>query len=737
MSSSVSPLSRHQPLALRCRPDLIESTLRSQGETAFVVKDPVALKYFRLREAEAALLRLVDGNRSIADICDRLKFQFPAVTVDENQVHLAIQGFHRQGLLISNSINQGRVFEKRKKERDRKQIGQLFSSILAIRFPGVNPTSFLDFTYPLIKWIFHPLSVIICMVFLLSAVSIVLGNMEEFYSSLPKVSSFFAISNLPFLALTIFITKTVHELGHAFVCKHFGAECHSIGFMLLVLSPAAYCDTSDSWMIPSKRKRILIAAAGMFFELLLAAAATFIWWYTEPNWLHFFCMNLIIVSSVTTILFNANPLLRYDGYYILSDVLEIPNLAQKSRMALLSWLRQLALGLPKIKGEIVPNQQRILFVIYSIAAFFYRWFILAVIYWFLIVFFETNQVAAVGYLLVSVSLGWTLAQPARQLVKFFRVPGRMRQIKTPRLLATVTLLAVIAWFICLVPLKRQVAATFVVEPANFKNLFVETPGILRDVYVKPGDSVNRGELVAVLSNLDAESEVTDLKSRIAQLESEIELYKSSQVQNTTSALSFSSNVSEIQKLRLQMAQRMVQLDRLQIRTPRAGVILPAIDVENHNQAMAQNEKVDIFEPASLNAFLPSELPICAVADEGKFIAVAYFDQNSVKQFKVEQPAELLMDEYLDSPLTGRVKSIANEKTERIPSGLTRQFGGEIGTDLSIEGASPISPRFRVEIEFQSSLAKRTGMRGQAKIVVDNSTVAGRLYRLILKTIRFR
>ena len=716
---------------LKRRQDLVESTLVAQGENLLVVKDPVALKYFRLRDAEAELLKLLDGKNSLSQICRMLQVRFPSVSVHEREVHLAIQNFHKQGLLVSRAVKQGAVFEKRKREHDWKKVGQLFSSILAIRFPGINPQPFLDVTYPWVRWALHPVCVVICLVFMLSAISIIVGNLELLYRSLPGVSTFFAFGNLPFLALTIFVTKTVHELGHAYVCKHFGAQCHSIGFMLLVLSPAAYCDTSDSWMIPNRYKRMLIAAAGMFFELIVAACATFVWYYTEPGWLHFFCLNLMIVSSVTTVLFNANPLLRYDGYYILGDMLEIPNLAQRSRMALLSWLRQLALGLPKIQSEFLPRRHRVFFVGYAIASFVYRWFILAVIYWFIISFFESNQIAVVGYVITAISLGWTFGQPIRQCVKFFKNPGRRRQIKKGRFVTSILLLGVLAALVCFLPVRKQVLAPLIIEPKNYKTAFVETPGVLKKVNVTPGFPIKRGDVIAELSNLEFELELIELKSRIVEKESKVELYKAAQNQSSVSSLEFASSLTELQKLRRQLVERQSQLEKLMVRSPIDGVVIPIADRKNKAQSP------DIFEACSVDAFLQTETPLCHVGASGRFTATAYFDQESVKKINVGQQAELLLDNYSETVVDGVVLFVADKKTDEVPPALTRLYGGDVGVAPNAEQVRPISSRYKVEIEFDSELAMRVGMRGQAKILVENSTLSRSAYRKILKLIRFR
>ena len=128
---------------------------------------------------------------------------------------------------------------------------------------------------------------------MISAAILILSNLSEFYSKLPEFGQFFNVRNILFMGAILIVTKSIHELGHGLMCKHYGGECHEIGFMLLVMTPAMYCNTSDSWLLPNKWHRIAIGAAGMYVETVIAAAATFIWWYTHPGWLHYLALNTI------------------------------------------------------------------------------------------------------------------------------------------------------------------------------------------------------------------------------------------------------------------------------------------------------------------------------------------------------------------------------------------------------------------------------------------------------------
>ncbi len=178
----------------------------------------------------------------------------------------------------------------------------------------------------------------------LGAAGLLVTQFEAFQNKLPAFEEFFAAKNWIWLAIVMALTKVFHEFGHGLACKKFGGQCHEMGVMLLVLTPCLYANVSDSWLLPSKWKRAFIAAAGMYVELVLASVAVFVWWFSQPGMINQLALNIVFISSVSTILFNANPLLRYDGYYILSDLLEIPNLRSKGDHHSATLLRTVAVG---------------------------------------------------------------------------------------------------------------------------------------------------------------------------------------------------------------------------------------------------------------------------------------------------------------------------------------------------------------------------------------------------------
>ena len=178
------------------------------------------------------------------------------------------------------------------------------------------------------------------------AALIVAGHAPTIAARLPALSELAQPSRLPLWIAAIAGVKVLHELGHALACRHFGARPAEMGVLLLAGAPTLYCDVSDAWRLPSKWRRMAVSSAGMFVELFIAAVAAIVWWHAAPGLLAALCLSLIIVCSVGTVAVNLNPLLRYDGYYLLADWLETPNLAERARGLVSGAWRQWLLGQP-------------------------------------------------------------------------------------------------------------------------------------------------------------------------------------------------------------------------------------------------------------------------------------------------------------------------------------------------------------------------------------------------------
>src|SRR5262245_6347961 len=350
-----------RPVPLQMRRDLVVQRQRWQGREYWTVKDPLALKYYRFEDEEFAILSLLDGQTSSETIRERFERQFAPQRLSALQLQHLLVMVHRSNLLIADSPGQGQELLTRDPSRIHRRWLSTAANFLAIRFQGVDPDRLLTWLNRRAGWIFSLPAVFLALALVLSAALLVAAEFDTFRARLPTFQAFFAAKNWAWLAVTLCITKVLHQFGHGLACKRFGGECHEMGVMLLVFTPCLYCNVTDAWMIPSKWRRAAVGAAGMYVELVLASLCTFLWWLSEPGLLNHLCLNLMFVSSVSTLVFNANPLMRFDGYYILSDLLEIPNLRQKSAAIIQRKFGAWLLGLRQRPDPFLPARRRWIF----------------------------------------------------------------------------------------------------------------------------------------------------------------------------------------------------------------------------------------------------------------------------------------------------------------------------------------------------------------------------------------
>ncbi|MCA9167260.1 MAG: biotin/lipoyl-binding protein, partial [Planctomycetales bacterium] len=513
--SLVSSSSRRLPL--RMRPDLAIRYHRYQGQPYWVIKEPIGLKYYRFQEEEYSILRMLDGNCSFDEIKQRFEREYAPQKISLGDLQHFIGMLHRSGLLITDAEGQGQQLRKRRDEAVRRELLSKLSNVLAMRFKGIDPDKLLNWLAPFTNWFFTKWAGIFWGLFGLSALLLVGVKFEVFRQRLPAFHEFFGPENWIFLGATLAITKVLHEFGHGLSCKKFGGECHEIGVMVLVLTPCLYCNVSDSWLLPNKWHRAVIGAAGMYVEVVLASMATYLWWFSEPGLLNHICLSVMFICSVSTVLFNGNPLLRFDGYYIMSDIAEIPNLRQKATKILQKYASEWCLGIEQQDDPFLPQRNRWFFALYTIAAIGYRWVVVISIMLFLNKVLEPYGLKVIGQTVAFCGLVGMFVQPIWQLWKFFKVPGRIHQVKRNRLLATLAVIGAIIAAIVYVPLPYSVKSAVEVQAKDASSVYALVPGTLVEMKVKPGDQVTEGQVIAVMEN-------DDLRMTVEELERQVEVY---------------------------------------------------------------------------------------------------------------------------------------------------------------------------------------------------------------------
>jgi len=731
-------------LPIRKRPDLTARRQHYLGRTYWVVKEPVGLNYYRFQEEEFAILNMLDGETSLDEIKDRFEAEFPPqkITLEELQQFLGM--LHRSGLVIASVPGQGRQLCKRRAERKRKELLGAAANILCIRFKGFDPERILNWLYPYLRWVYSPVTVGLCLLLAVSALILVSVQFDVFRSKLPDFYQFFNFYNGLWLMIVLGITKIVHEFGHGLTCKHFGGECHEMGVMILVLTPCLYCNVSDSWMLPNKWHRAAIGAAGIYIEMVLASICTFLWWFTEPGLLNHLCLNTMFICSISTVIFNANPLLRYDGYYILADLTEIPNLRQKATAILSRKSAHWFLGIEPPEDPFLPQRNQVFFVLYSVAAAFYRWFVLASILWFLYQVFKPYGLEVIGNAIVLASLVGLVGVPGYKVGKFFYVPGRLDKVKKPRMYTSLGVLAALLLAVVFVPLPHRVICSLEVQARDADYVYIAVPGQLDELRVQQGDRVTKGQQLAQLTSIDLNLEIAKLTGEVDQYKKQLENLRRQRFRDPRVSSQIPAVTEALNAAEEQLKKKQQDHERLRLTAPADGMVLPPPEIPEEKSQALEGQLGRWFgtplQTKNVGAHLEASTLFCQVGDPRRLEAILVIDQADIPYVREGQTVDMKLDELPHDTLSGYISEVAKIDLKIAPRSLSTTKGGELATKTDpksgVETPQSTSYQARVPIDDDAGLL-RLGLRGRGKIYANWLPLGTRLWRFFSHTFHFR
>ncbi|HEX5471395.1 MAG TPA: site-2 protease family protein, partial [Lacipirellulaceae bacterium] len=572
MSQPLASIDR--PVGLRLRADLVATAVESPECTTWIVYDPLTLEHFQFSAEEYALMDWLRQPVTIAELRRRFNRMFSPQTITPQVLWDFLRRLHTSGLLLSESPGQGPELLSRHGRDQLRRWAFSWTSILGIRFPGFDPDRFLTALNDEFRWFFSPVTFLVALAIVLCALSIVFGHFDEFRSRLPELGALVDARNLPWLLLAIGGVKVLHELGHATTCKHFGGEVHEMGFMLLVFAPCLYCDVSDAWRMPSKWRRIAVSSAGILVELVLASLATITWWYAEPGVLQLVALDIMIVCTLNTLVINGNPLMRYDGYYILSDLADTPNLWQRSREAFQHFWSGWLLGQPTTDDPLIPAGKRPWLAAYAVCSKVYMALICVVIVWRLMQalypYHLQNLAIAVG---VTV-LGSALVAPISCAVELVRNPIRRAELRTGRLALVTVFGLAIAMAIMAIPVDYQVRAPLVLMPDDASRIYAAVGGTLTDI-LPAGSTVKRGEVIGNLQDTDSAVEIARLEGEVKLRQLHVEHLERLRGIDPKANDELPTARSALTDSQRRLAERRDEASRLTLVAPVDGVVMPA------------------------------------------------------------------------------------------------------------------------------------------------------------------
>jgi putative peptide zinc metalloprotease protein len=330
-----------------------------------------------------------------------------------------------------------------------------------------------------------------------------------------------SVENLPLLYVAFTLIKAIHEFGHAFACKKFGeesgsgGEVHIMGIMFLVFTPMPYVDASSSWAFRSKWHRMIVGAAGMYVEMAVAGLAAVVWANTSAGAVNAIAYNVMFIASVSTVIFNANPLLRYDGYYMLSDVLEIPNLAQRGKEYLYYLVKKYAWGVRQAQNPSHSPGERAWLLSYALCSTVYRWFICVAI-----LLFVAGALFIVGLVLaVAAVIAWVCV-PIGKFIYYLASNPELARVRPRAVISTLGVLGGLLAALGAIPVPDRYRMEAVVAPAEYAIIHADAEGFVGSVLPSGTTVAPRQDVLAGADNpqLKAELELLLLERKRLELQ---------------------------------------------------------------------------------------------------------------------------------------------------------------------------------------------------------------------------
>jgi len=485
-----------------------------QGEVWYILQDHAGGRSHRFSPAAYRLVGLMDGKRTIEELWQSLNAQAGDEAPTQDETIRLLGQLHAADAMICDVPPDGEELFRRFQRHRRMQIKQKIWSPLALRFPLLDPERFLDRTLPYVGWLFSPIGAVLWLTVV--GLGAVLAGVHWDALTDNIVDRALTPANLLVLWLVYPIVKAFHELGHGYAIKKQGGEVHEIGIMLLVLVPVPYVDASAASGFRGKYQRMLVGGIGIMTELFIGSMALFVWLNVQPGPVHVAAYNVILIAGVSTLLFNGNPLLRFDGYYVLADWLEIPNLGNRSNKYLGYLIQRHLFGIKDAESPAHSNWERFWFVFYGLAAFAYRMFIM-----FVIILYIGGKFFLIGVLLAMWSITTMLVVPMVKHTSFLFTSPKLRRKRMRSIGATAVAISLIALFLFALPAPHWTRTQGVTWPSEYSQVRAGADGFVSELLVEPGAEIQSGQELIRLQDSAAEARVQLMEANLKELENQL------------------------------------------------------------------------------------------------------------------------------------------------------------------------------------------------------------------------
>jgi putative peptide zinc metalloprotease protein len=582
----------------KLREDLRISEQTVAGETSYVIKNLETNSYNRYGSTEYELLQLCDGSRTYTEIAEEMTTRHPESPLDETEALEFIESI--EPAMWERSVGEKNlaVLERIRDER-RGRVDQ--SSVLYISFKAWDPNKALEQLDPYLSWMYTRGFVYFSLVIFAVSCYLLAGDWTRVQQDTGALYNFSDKSayDIWIFWILLLVLGGIHEFGHGLTCKHFGGDVHQMGFLLIYFTPAFYTDTTDILLFTKGSQRQWVIFAGIWIEMVLCGLCALVWHFTPAGSVtNDIAYKMMLLSGIQGAVLNLNPLIKADGYYALSQFLDIDNLREESFEFLRAWTRKYLL-FQDVDLPPTTRRQRRIFFLFGVSAVIYSTSLLIVV----LVFVKNilvSQLGDWGYLATLGVIYFFARKGIREAIPMVR--GWLRQKKEDYMAWKVTRwqqagAAGLAVLLLIPPMATRVSTGLILEPGKSAPIRAQVPGQVQAIYVRTGDSVKAGQVLAILKNPEIETESRALANEMS--------LASSDVRNGQDRSDFgkaATGVRERNRLNQELSIAGRNVESLKIRAPIDGIVVAdAIDQRPGSFVQAGDDLGKVVDRSAMKA----------------------------------------------------------------------------------------------------------------------------------------
>lgn len=690
------------------------------GEESFIIEEPAGGRYYRLSTSAWWFAGLLDGKRTVEEAWRACAVQLGDDAPTQHECLEVLARLQSFGLLHGDQPMAADALEQRIRRVREAKFQRRTGKWFAFTLPLLNPEPWLARHEGVIKLLWSRWGFAVWSALMLTAAGLLIARFDELGGPLDGLMT---PSTLLLMAVLFLVLRAIHELGHATACKAFGGRCTEVGLILIAaILPLPYCDASSAWRFPETWKRVLVSLGGMIAELTLAAVAVILWAALDPERaadIRTVAYHTFLISGATTIFFNLNPLLRYDGYYILSDLTGTPNLAQRSKELWKFLTERFAFGVKRNKPPRVRSGgEAWLMGIYGVMATPYRLFIAVSI-----VLLVSTRYATLGVALAVFAAVVMLVLPALKGVSYLASSPALMGHRSRAIALSAGVLGLIGVVLGIAPAPAGAFAPATIEPNELSVVRVLEQGFIDRVHAEPGEEVRAGQPLFTMRSDELRAERLVIAARLERVRAELD---GAVAESPALALSVRDRMAVLMRSKASLDER---AEGLVLRAVHDGVFLPL--------------GVSGMAPDGLEGtFLRRGEPLAAVATTNDLVVRATVsDADHAWVFEpgaeTETPATLRLRGQAGTELRVRVTSVAPAATRQLSApSLSTVAGGELEVDpTDAEGQTLLTPRFSVDLEPVGELwdtvgTLRPGQRARVRLEAPSQPLLAQWTRKI-------